>query len=333
MAQKADKDTTDAIKKINVIVPGSNPQFLHLDITSLKSAHSAAHEFLGKEDRLDILVNNAGIAFTPYQLSEDGIELQLCNAIGHFAFTFPLLDLLKKTSKEPGSHVRIVNVASVAHSWVKGTPDFSSVDSLNRHSYFTTDRYGLSKLMKILFTNELQRRLSSTRIICTSVHPGGVNTKLATGVLPVKCLQQSFFPWAISKVLLTPKDGAFNSLYAATALELEDKDLRAAYLHPFGVVTIPSVLAQDTTQAKKLWDLCEKLVREKVADYHPDGPKSHGMVTRTSDLAQNPTLAKTFWNVYKKQTLKENVASHQSIGVQNVLASSSLVKRKVLIAQ
>ncbi|WAQ81013.1 hypothetical protein PtA15_1A351 [Puccinia triticina] len=61
LACRADKDTTDAIKKINVIVPGSNPQFLHLDITSLKSAHSAAHEFLGKEDRLDILVNNAGI--------------------------------------------------------------------------------------------------------------------------------------------------------------------------------------------------------------------------------------------------------------------------------
>ncbi|OAV90317.1 hypothetical protein PTTG_09457 [Puccinia triticina 1-1 BBBD Race 1] len=153
LACRADKDTTDAIKKINVIVPGSNPQFLHLDITSLKSAHSAAHEFLGKEDRLDILVNNAGIAFTPYQLSEDGIELQLCNAIGHFAFTFPLLDLLKKTSEEPGSHVRIVNVASVAHSWVRGTPDFSSVDSLNKHSYFTTDRYGLSKLMNIKFSD------------------------------------------------------------------------------------------------------------------------------------------------------------------------------------
>jgi len=42
-------------------VPGSEPQFLKLDITSLNSANAAAHEFLTLESRLDILVNNAGI--------------------------------------------------------------------------------------------------------------------------------------------------------------------------------------------------------------------------------------------------------------------------------
>ncbi|EFP74570.2 uncharacterized protein PGTG_00526 [Puccinia graminis f. sp. tritici CRL 75-36-700-3] len=103
----------EAINKIRAIVPGSDLRFLKLDITSLNSAHSAAQEFIKSEERLDILVNNAAIAFKPYELSEDGIELQLCNAIGHFAFTIPLLDLLKKTSKDPESHVRIVNVSSI----------------------------------------------------------------------------------------------------------------------------------------------------------------------------------------------------------------------------
>ncbi|KNZ64423.1 uncharacterized protein VP01_1030g7 [Puccinia sorghi] len=162
---------------------GSDPQFLKLDITSLNSAHAAAHEFLTLENRLDILVNNAGIALTPYQLSEDGIELQLCNATGHFAFTCPLLDLLEKTSQEPGSHVRIVNVSSHAHFWVLGTPDFASLNNLNEHSsYCLFDRYGLSKLMNILFTNQLQKRLSHTKIICTSiVRPSCLNTSWWSG--------------------------------------------------------------------------------------------------------------------------------------------------------
>ncbi|KNE89108.1 hypothetical protein PSTG_17431, partial [Puccinia striiformis f. sp. tritici PST-78] len=159
----------EAMEKIKALAPDADLRFLKLDITSLNSAHSAAQEFVRLEKRLDILVNNAGIFFTPYELSEDGIEIQLCNATGHFAFTTALLDLLKRTSKEPDSHVRVVNVSSVAHRWVWGTPDFSTLESLNGYSWGRLSRYGLGKLMNILFTNELQNRFSDANIICTSI--------------------------------------------------------------------------------------------------------------------------------------------------------------------
>lgn len=260
----------EAIEKIKAVVPGSDPQFLKLDITSLNSAHAAAHEFLTLENRLDILVNNAGIALTPYQLSEDGIELQLCNATGHFAFTCPLLDLLEKTSQEPGSHVRIVNVSSHAHFWVLGTPDFASLNNLNEHSsYCLFDRYGLSKLMNILFTNQLQKRLSHTKIICTSIHPGGVDTTIGIGGLLERYAILKIVVWLKSWILLTPENGAITLLYAATDPEVEAKDLRSAYLCPFAKVARKSQLAQDPEGilGKKLWDLCEALVREKVKDH------------------------------------------------------------------
>jgi len=259
----------EAIEKIKAAVPGSEPQFLKLDITSLNSAHAAAHEFLTLESRLDILVNNAGIAFTPYQLSEDGIELQLCNATGHFAFTIPLLALLEKTSQEPGSHVRIVNLSSDAHLWVWRTPDFASLKSLNEHSYCWVDRYGLSKLMNILFTNQLQKRLSHTKIICTSVHPGGVDTTIGMGDLLERYPILKIFVWLKSWVFLTLENGAITSLYAATAPEVKAKDLRSCYLCPFAKVARKSQLAQDPEGilGKKLWDLCEALVREKVKDH------------------------------------------------------------------
>ncbi|OAV87996.1 hypothetical protein PTTG_08762 [Puccinia triticina 1-1 BBBD Race 1] len=255
-----------AIEKIKAIVPDSDPQFLKLDITSLNSAHSAAQEFLKLEKRLDILVNNAGVAFAPYQLSEDGIEIHACNATGHFAFTIPLLNLLEKTSQEPGSHVRIVNVSSNAHSWVWGTPDFSSLKNLNEHCFGMMDRYGLSKLMNILFTNELQKRLNHTKIICTSAHPGGVNTNIVTGIWVEQYPILKVFDWVKSWLLLTPEDGAINLLYGATDSEVETKDLRSAYLCPFVKVTKTSRLAQDPEGilGKQFWNFCEALVKEKV---------------------------------------------------------------------
>lgn len=83
---------------------------------------------------------------TPYQLSPDGIEVQACNATGHFALTVPLLPLLKKTAAMPDSHVRIVNVTSMGYRFAQGTIDFSTLENLNQKSWSTWGRYGLSKL-------------------------------------------------------------------------------------------------------------------------------------------------------------------------------------------
>lgn len=142
---------------------------------------------------------------TPYQLSPDGIEVQACNATGHFALTVPLLPLLKKTAAMPDSHVRIVNVTSMGYRFAQGTIDFSTLEDLNEKSRSTWGRYGLSKLsvsaifasihyycpdlipvmtQNILFTNELQKRLiesGSTNVYCISLHPGNVATEIGRG--------------------------------------------------------------------------------------------------------------------------------------------------------
>ncbi|KAI9618656.1 hypothetical protein KEM48_006635 [Puccinia striiformis f. sp. tritici PST-130] len=227
------------------------------------------------------------LAFTPYQLSEDGIELQICNTTGHFAFTVPLLDLLEKTSKEPDAHVRVVVTSSEAHFWVWGTPTFSSLESTHQHSFCPIDRYGLSKLMNILFTNELQKKLSHTKIVCTSIHPGGVDTNIARGDWPERYPILKIFDWFKSYVLLTPEQGAITLLYAATDPEVDAKDMRlirifqyhqqfpgtpldrSAYLTPFGKVSKPAKNAQDPDGilGTQVWNLCEALVKDKVKDH------------------------------------------------------------------
>ncbi|KAL0338335.1 UNVERIFIED_CONTAM: Short-chain dehydrogenase B, chloroplastic [Sesamum angustifolium] len=55
--------------------------------------------------------------FCPYQLSEDGIEIQFAtNHLGHFYLTNLLLDKMKETANSTGMEGRIVNLSSIAHA-------------------------------------------------------------------------------------------------------------------------------------------------------------------------------------------------------------------------
>lgn len=84
---------------------------------------------------------------TPYELGIDGIELQACNATGHFALTIPLLAIMKSTAALPDAHVRIVNVTSDAHEFAtRESVDFTSVEGINGEALAGNVRYGNSKL-------------------------------------------------------------------------------------------------------------------------------------------------------------------------------------------
>ncbi|KIK63777.1 hypothetical protein GYMLUDRAFT_452511 [Collybiopsis luxurians FD-317 M1] len=263
MFSRSESRATAAIDDIKSEIPETNIEYIHFDLQSLKSAKKAANSFLAKEERLDILVLNAGIMAVPFQLTEDGIEIQACNGVGHAALTFPLLPLLKQTAAEPNSHVRIVSVASIG-SWAAYQPDFTSLDTLNRPYWSTWLRYANSKLMNILFINELQKRLEGTGIYCLSVHPGIISTDLWLGMDQSWPLLYPFH--AIRRrVMLTTDQGALTQLYAATSLEVEEKDLKAAYLVPYGRVGQKSPLAEDTEGklGTAFMALCDKVIAEK----------------------------------------------------------------------
>ena len=98
---------------------------------------------------LDVLVNNAGIMAVPQGRTADGFELQIgTNHLGHFALTNLML-----------SHItdRVVTV-------VLGRAPHRQdhLDDLNweRRRYDRWRAYGQTKLANLLFTSELQRRLT-----------------------------------------------------------------------------------------------------------------------------------------------------------------------------
>ncbi|KAL3645515.1 Short-chain dehydrogenase TIC 32 B, chloroplastic [Castilleja foliolosa] len=89
---------------------------LKLDMASVKSIKAFADNFIALNLPLNILINNAGIMFCPYQLSEDGVDIQLAtNHLGHFFLTNLLLDKMKETASSTGIEGRIVNLSSLAH--------------------------------------------------------------------------------------------------------------------------------------------------------------------------------------------------------------------------
>ncbi|MFN4090111.1 MAG: SDR family oxidoreductase [Alphaproteobacteria bacterium] len=140
--------------------------FKRADLSSQAEVRRLARDFVEAHPQLDVLVNNAGAIFTERRLSADGIEMTLAlNHLSYFLLTHLLLDRL--TAAPAG---RIVNVASRAHEGA--ALDF---DDLQGERNFTGWRaYQRSKLMNIMFTYALARRLAGGTVTANALHPGFV---------------------------------------------------------------------------------------------------------------------------------------------------------------
>src|SRR5829696_4693417 len=137
-----------------------------LDLADLASVREFAS---GWEVDLDILINNAGVMAIPERRTADGFEMQIgTNHLGHFALTNLLL---------PHIGDRVVTVSSGAHRMGS-----IRLDDLNweRGGYQRWRAYGQSKLANLLFTSELQRRLTEagSTVRATAAHPGYAATNL-----------------------------------------------------------------------------------------------------------------------------------------------------------
>ena len=168
------RDETRASKAVIDVKTKAGSQkvlFKKLDLASLASVRSFCDSILIEEERIDVLIANAGVMFTPYQLTEDGYELQFAvNHLGHFLLTLLLLDRIKST---PSS--RILVVSSDAH--YLGSIDFE--DMMWTKSFRTTMAYSRSKLANVMFVRELAKRLIGTGVTVYAIHPGAINTELA----------------------------------------------------------------------------------------------------------------------------------------------------------
>lgn len=197
-----------AADRIRADHPGATVSTARLDLASLASVRAAAADLRAAHPRIDLLINNAGVMFTPRQDTADGFEMQFgTNHLGHFALTGLLLDAMLTV---PGS--RVVTVSSNAHRF-KAAIHFDDLQW--QRSYSRVGAYGQSKLANLLFTYELQRRLSAADAptIAVAAHPGASNTELIRNLpAPMRPLAA----WTSTLLFQPAEMGALPTLRAAT---------------------------------------------------------------------------------------------------------------------
>jgi len=232
--------------KAAAAMPGTT-EVRPLDLGSLASVRAFAAAWTGP---LDILINNAGIMQVPQARTSDGFETQMAtNHLGPFTLTTLLM---------PHITDRVVTVSSEMHK--RGHIDPKDLSGENR-SYDAFQTYCDTKLANLLFTFELQRRLTraASSVRSMAAHPGLSKTSLASHVTGLSGLGQKIL---VSLFAQDAEHGALPTLFAATA------DLPGgSFAGPDGpgerrgypTIVQASRTAQDTELARQLWDASSRL--------------------------------------------------------------------------
>jgi NAD(P)-dependent dehydrogenase (short-subunit alcohol dehydrogenase family) len=229
-------------------IPGST-EVRRLDLADLSSIRAFAANW---DAPIDVLINNAGVMNLPETRTADGFEMQFgTNHLGHFALTNLLL---------PHVTDRVVTLSSGLHRARGARIHF---DNLTLEGEYTPGAaYSQSKLANLLFTLELQRRLSEagSTVRALAAHPGWAATELQGH--DASSIRRALMLFGNRFAAQDAASGALPTLYAAVA------DLPgASYAGPGGrfelrgapVLVERSAAASDADLARRLWDVSEEL--------------------------------------------------------------------------
>jgi NAD(P)-dependent dehydrogenase (short-subunit alcohol dehydrogenase family) len=178
------------------------------DLSNMSDVQRIALEVRAQHPKLDVLVNNAGGLFTKRTTTVDGLETTF--AFNHLSY-FLLTNLLLPSLRAAGN-ARVVSVSSVANRLARMRWD----DLEFRRGYSGYAAYNQSKLMNVLFSNALARRLRGTGVTSNVLHPGAVRSGFNYN--PGGLIQIVF---SVTKLfLITPEQGARTSLHLAISPEV-----------------------------------------------------------------------------------------------------------------
>jgi NAD(P)-dependent dehydrogenase (short-subunit alcohol dehydrogenase family) len=239
-----EEKTKAVVEELKQRSGNADVHFLLADLSRMAEVRRLATEVLARYPTLHVLVNNAGAINLSRVVTSEGLELTFAmNHLGYFLLANLLLPALER-----GAPARIVNVASDAHRG--GKLDFDDLQSEKGYSSFPA--YARSKLMNILFSRELARRVKDRGITVNALHPGMVASNFMAKPGLFGTLGHAFM-----RVFgISVEKGARTSIYLASSPEVEG--VTGKYFAKCRERS-PSRAAQDDEAARRLWDVSERL--------------------------------------------------------------------------
>ncbi len=154
--------------------------FLRGDMALMSETMRIAGEINALTGRIDVLINNSGgVRDKRYVTSEGAEETFTANHLAPFLLTRELMPLLKAAAAQgkPGE-VRILATSSLAYQSVGGM-HWDDIQHLTG-DFPASGVYCEAKLANVLFSHELDKRVSAAGIAVHSLIPGVVHTNFAS---------------------------------------------------------------------------------------------------------------------------------------------------------
>jgi NAD(P)-dependent dehydrogenase (short-subunit alcohol dehydrogenase family) len=248
--ERGEKARTEIVKQT-----GNNSVDLMIcDLSSMSSIRHFAEEFKKKYDRLDVLINNAGAVFNKREVTPEGFERTLAvNYLGPFLLTHELMDVLKSSAPS-----RIINVSSgLAKDGKVDLDDLQSEKNYPRTKAYSRRHapvYDNAKLMVMMFTYELARRLKGSGVTVNVLMPGFTATNLGKSS---GSLTSSIMFTMVRPMQQSAKKGAETSVYLASSNEVKDITGKC-FTKKKETKTCPA--SYDEELQKRLWSKTESML-------------------------------------------------------------------------
>ncbi|XP_054164950.1 WW domain-containing oxidoreductase-like [Oppia nitens] len=256
MACRSVDKANEAIIEIKRNTPKAKLNAFECDLQSLQSVQNFAKQFLSLDLPLHILILNAGIMSLPHSLTVDGYETTFqTNHLSHFYLTKLLQQ--KLIDSRPA---RVVVLSSESHRFSTINIETISEDWISpptSRNFVSMMAYNDTKLCNVLFSNELNYRLSIYGVTSNACHPGNmINTDLSRNWWLMRLLFAFVRPFTKSL-----GQGASTTVYCSTAPELEG--VGGLYFNNCFRCEA-SKTAHNNDLSAKLWLLSEKMIENAI---------------------------------------------------------------------
>ncbi|MFD0679021.1 MULTISPECIES: SDR family NAD(P)-dependent oxidoreductase [unclassified Paenibacillus] len=242
-------------KMLKEIMPKSEVDFFYGDLSLLEDVRRVGNEITAAYPKIDVLVNNAGLHAFEQRITSEGLaEMIAVNYLAPWLLSHTLQHSLVKSG-----NARIVNVASEAsrrHGELKLPEDLTNTSTFNIRG--SSELYGKTKLLDIMFTAELARQLTGTGVSVNALDPGFNVTGLGRELWFASILERFLKFLRIGD----PRKGA--DIITRLALEPEYHEETGGYFKVgTGKPITPVYPGGDIAMQKKLWNTTVELLQQR----------------------------------------------------------------------